>query len=126
MVVAIFTVVIAIVGLVSPDSVTAVRRMYFAAPATLYAAAALRVAMGLVVMLAAPASRAPRMMGAMGAVMCLQGLTAIFLGHDRAGAVLEWESVQAAALLRAGAAVALASGIFMAFAVTGRRPARPG
>ena len=47
----VFTIVVGIVGILSPDSVTTVRRQYFATPVGLYAAGALRVAMGLVVIL---------------------------------------------------------------------------
>ena len=78
--------------------------------------------MGLVVILSAPASRAPKTLRALGAVMCMQGLAATLFGPDRARAILEWEAMQGAALLRAGAAVALAIGGFVAFAVTGHRP----
>jgi hypothetical protein len=120
--VALFTIVVAIVGLISPDSVTAVRRLYFATPAGLYAAGALRLTMGLVVILCAPNSRAPKTLRALGAVMCMQGITATLLGPDRARAVLEWETTQGTALLRLGAAVALAAGVFLAFAVSGHRP----
>jgi multisubunit Na+/H+ antiporter MnhB subunit len=120
--VALFTIVVGVVGLVSPDSVTAVRRSYFATPVGLYAAAAVRVAMGLVVILSAPHSRAPKTLRALGAVMCMQGLAATLLGPDRARATLEWETMQGTALLRVGAAVALAAGSFLAFAVvTGHR-----
>jgi hypothetical protein len=120
--VAIFTIVVGLVGLISPDSGTTVRRLYFATPVGLYAAGALRVAMGLVVILCAPASRAPKTLRALGALMCMQALAATLLGPDRARAVLEWETMQGTALLRVGAAVALASGGFVAFAVSGRRP----
>ena len=120
--VALFTIAVGIVGLVSPDSVTRVRRLYFATPARLYAAGAVRVAMGLVLILCAPASRAPKTLRALGAVVCLQGLSATLLGPDRARAILEWEGIQGTALLRVGAAVALATGGFVAFAVTGHRP----
>jgi hypothetical protein len=120
--VAIFTIVFGIVGLVSPDSGTTLRRLYFASPAGLYAAGAVRLAMGLVVILSAPASRAPRTLRVLGTLMCLQGLAATLLGPDRARAVLEWEAMQGTALLRAGAAVALATGSFVAFAVSGHRP----
>ena len=115
--VALITIVVGIVGLISPDSVTTVRRLYFATPVRLYAAGAVRLAMGLVLILCAPASRAPRTLRALGAVVCLQGLAAMFLGLDRARAILEWEAMHTA-LLRAGAVVALASGGFIAFAVT--------
>jgi len=120
--VAVFTIVVGIAGLVSPDSVTTVRRLYFATPVSLYSAAAVRVGMGLVLILSAPASRAPKTLRALGAVVCMQGFTAALLGPDHARAVLEWETMQGTALLRVGAAIALAAGSFIAFAVTGHRP----
>ena len=120
-----FTLVVGIVGLISPDYGTTVRRAYFAAPLTLYTAAALRMVMGLVVILAAAASRAPRTMRALGALMFLQGLTATVLGAEHARAVLEFETKQGHAILRLGAAVALAAGVFMAYALAGRRRTSP-
>jgi len=120
--VALFAIVVGIVGLVSPDSVMTVRRLYFSTSVGLYAAGAVRMAMGLVVILSAPTSRAPKTLRALGAVMCMQGLAATLFGPDRARAILEWEAMQGAALLRVGAAVALATGGFVAFAVTGHRP----
>jgi hypothetical protein len=121
-IVAIFTIAVGLAGLISPDSVTTVRRLYFSTPVGLYAAAAVRVGMGLVVMLCASASRAPKTLRALGALMCMQALSATLLGPDRARAVLEWETMQGNALLRGGAAVAFATGGFLAFAVSGRRP----
>ncbi len=120
--VALFTIVVGLVGIVSPDSVTTVRRQYFATPVRLYAAGAVRVAMGLVLILVAPTSRAPRTLRALGAVVCMQGLAAMLFGPERARAILDWETTQGTALLRVGAAVALATGGFVAFAVTGHRP----
>ena len=120
--VAVFIIVVGIVGLISPDSVTTVRRLYFATPVGLYAAGAVRVAMGLVVILCAARSRAPKTLRALGAVMCMQALAAALLGPDRARAVLEWETMQGTAILRVGAAIALAIGGFIAFAVAGHRP----
>ena len=78
--------------------------------------------MGLVVILCAPVSRAPKTLRALGGVMCAQALTATLLGPTRAQSVLEWEAMQGTALLRVGAAVALATGAFVAFAVAGHRP----
>ena len=60
--VAAFTIAVGTVGLMSPESVTTVRRLYFATPVGLYAAGAVRVAMGLVMILCAPASRAPKIL----------------------------------------------------------------
>lgn len=123
--VALFTIGVGIVGLVSPEGGTTVRRLYFATPGGLYTAGALRLAMGLVVILAAPTSRAPKTLRALGAVMCMQALSLTLLGPERARAVLEWETMQGTVLLRVGAAVALAAGSFMVFALTGRRASRP-
>jgi hypothetical protein len=89
--VALFTIAVGILGLASLDSLTTVRRLYFATPVGLYAAAAVRVAMGLVVILAAPASRAPKTLRALGALVCVQGIGAVLFrtrsraSHPRMG-----------------------------------------
>jgi hypothetical protein len=116
--VALFTVAVGIGGLISPESGTEIRRLYFATPSRLYAAGAVRVAMGLVVILSAAASRAPKALRALGAVMCMQGLAATLMGPDHARAVMEWETSQGTALLRVGAAVSLAAGVFLVAALT--------
>jgi hypothetical protein len=108
--------VVGMVGIVSPDSLTTVRRLYFATPGRLYAAGAVRVVMGLVLILASPDSRRPGTLRALGAVACLQGLVATLFGRDRAQGILEWEAMHTA-LLRAGAAVALVTSGFVASAV---------
>jgi hypothetical protein len=117
--VALFIIVVGIVGIVSPEYETMVRRQYFASPTTLYPAIALRIAMGFVVILAARGSRSPKMMRTLGAVMCLQAVSATVLGPHHARAVMEWETAQGTTVLRLGAAIALAAGCFMVFAVTG-------
>jgi len=122
--VALFVIVVGAAGLVAPESMTTVRRLYFATPARLVAAAVVRVAMGLVVILCAQASRAPKTLRVLGALMCLQGLAATVLGPDRARVVLEWEALQGTSVLRVGAAMALAAGAFIALAVTGGLPER--
>ena len=116
--VALFTIVVGMVGIVSPDTLMTLRRLYYT-PGGLYAAGAVRVAMGLVLILAASSSRWPKTLRALGAVVCLQGLAPNLIGLERARAILEWEAMHAA-LLRAGAVVALVTGGFVAFAVTKR------
>jgi hypothetical protein len=115
--VALFTVVVGVLGIVSPDSVTTVRRQYVATPVRLYTAAAVRMAMGLAVILFAPRSRAPGTLRALGAVMCMQAISATLLGPEHAREVLEWETTHTA-LLRGGALVAVAAGGFLVFATT--------
>ena len=115
--VALFAIVVGIVGLFSPDSLMTVRQHYVVRPVELYAFVGVRVAMGLVLILFAPASRAPKTLRALGAVVCLQVLAALLFGVDRLRAIQEWEAMHTA-LLRAGAVVSLATGGFVAFTVT--------
>src|SRR5215210_1890272 len=92
--VALFTVGVGIGGLISPERGTEIRRQYFATPVRLYTAGAVRSAMGLVVILSAAASRAPKTLRALGAVMCMQGLAATLMGPDRARAIMGLETMQ--------------------------------
>jgi hypothetical protein len=116
--VALLSIIVGIAGIISPDGGMAFRRLYFATPGVFYAVVAVRSAMGLGLILAASHSRWPWTLRMLGAVVCLQGLSATLLGLDHARAVMEWEGMQGHGLLRAGAAVALASGGFIVFAVT--------
>jgi hypothetical protein len=119
--VALLSIVIGIGGLVSPDGGMALRRFYYATPGLFYTAVAIRSTMGLGLIRAASHSHWRRTLRALRAVVCLQGISAMLLGPAHARAVMEWEGMQGHAVLRAGAAVALASGVFIVFAIT-RRP----
>ena len=66
--IALLTIAVSIAGFVSPDSMMALRRIYYT-PGGLYAAGAVRLAMGLVLILAASNSRWPRTLRALGAVI---------------------------------------------------------
>ena len=121
--IALLSIVVGIGGIISPDGGMAIRRLYFATPGLSYAVIAVRSAMAVGLILAASSSCWPRTLRALGAAVCLQGLSATLLGLDRARAVMEWEGMQGSALLRAGAAVALVSGTFILFAVR-QRPSR--
>ena len=113
---ALFIIAVSLMGIFATDNAMALRRLYYATPSRFYIAGAIRVAMGLVLILAASSSRWPRTMRAMGGVMCLQVLAANLFGIERARAIMEWEIAQGNAPLRAGAVVALASGCFVVLA----------
>jgi hypothetical protein len=121
--VAVVSIIVGISGIISPDGGMAVRRLWFATPGLFYAVVAVRSAMGLGLVVAASHSRWPRTLRLLGVVVCLQGVSATLLGLDHARAIMEWEGMQRHLLLRAGAAVALASGGFIVFAVTRRSSA---
>jgi len=121
--VAFFIMCVGVTGIVMPDTLLSVGR-YVVTPNGLYAVAALRVGIGLVLMLVARVSRAPKTLRTLGAVVFVAGLATPFFGVDRARAVLDWEATQGTALIRIGAVLAVLAGAFIAFAVAaGRRPA---
>ena len=100
-----------------------VRRLYFATPVALYAAGAVRVGMGLVLILCAPASRAPKILRALGAVMCMQALAATLLGPDRARAPRIFEHHRTATYVAKVREVRqLGADVVLVRAVVGMRP----
>ena len=79
-------------------------------PAGLYVIAALRIAIGLVLLLAAPASRAPRTLRVFGLIVLIAGLTTPWFGVARARAVLNCWASAGPLLMRLDAGVGMALG----------------
>jgi len=119
--IAVLIITLGVFGLISPDTVMALRREYVVNAYGMYVVAAVRLVLGVLLIRFAPASRAPKMLRVLGILVCLQALVqtvaATFIPLDRARAVLEWEGSHPG-LLRVGALIALAIGAFLAFAVT--------
>jgi hypothetical protein len=91
-------------------------------PAGLYAIAAFRIAIGLVFMLAAPASRAPRTVRALGLIVIVAGLATPWFGVARALAVGNWLASAGPLWMRLDAGVGMALGSFLIYVF--RTPAR--
>ena len=121
--VALLVMLIGIVGVVAPDVLIMAGR-YVMTPVGLYAIAALRVGMGLVLIVVAPTSRATKTVRAIGAVVLVAGLTTPLFGVERSRGIADWAAAQGPAFLRGIAGTLFALGTFIAFAVAaGRRPA---
>lgn len=110
-------VIVGALGIASPDRLIAlVRRVQ--TPSGLYLVAAVRVAMGLALFFAAPASRAPEFVGPLGLIVILIGLVTPLFGLSRFRRLLDaWERMGHVAL-RIWAALALGFGLFLAYLVT--------
>jgi hypothetical protein len=104
-----FIMCVGVTGIFMPDILMAVGR-YVVTPNGLYAVAALRVGIGLVLMFVARISRAPRTLRTLGAVVLVGGLATPFFGVDRARAVLDWEATQGTMLIRIGTLLAVLPG----------------
>jgi hypothetical protein len=109
-------------GIATPEVFVRTVR-FFQTPPTLYLALVIRVAVGVVLVLAAPASRAPRVLRVLGFLVVIGGVLTPFVGVRGAEAIIEWWSAGGAPLVRVWAGVALAIGIFIVYAVAGRRRA---
>ena len=90
----------------------------------LYVSAGLRVVVGIVLLLAAPASRFPRTFRVFGAIALVAGLMLLSLPIEFWSPYLRWWTVDHLTLFRTILAIAATLvGAFFAYAATPRRPA---
>jgi hypothetical protein len=115
-----FVITAGVVAIVAPGTVLTLRS-FAATPGALLVFAALRVAIGIVLIMAAPASRAPRTLQTAGAVLMLVGLVTPLFGVERTKAVLAWEAAQGPSLMRVGGAVVVALGMLLTIAFRRQR-----
>jgi hypothetical protein len=114
--VGLFIAAVGMLGVASPHGLlTAVR--FIVTPRGLYLVAALRVVFGVVLVLVAPSSRAPRVLRLLGVVMLVAGLTTPLFGVDRAHAMLDWWSARGSTFMRLWAGLPVALGAFVVYAV---------
>jgi hypothetical protein len=85
-------------------------------PAGLYTIAGLRVALGVAFVFAAPASRTPRMIRALGLIVIAAGLMTPWFGVARAQAVAGWLESAGPTLMRLDAVIGMALGGFLVYA----------
>jgi len=112
--VALFFAVAGVAGVVAPDWVMSLRWIA-ASQGGLLGIAVLRCAVGIVLIMAAPRSRAPKTLQAVGSLLLLAGMVTPLFGVARAKAVLDWEAAQGPMLVRAWALVLIASSAALAF-----------
>jgi hypothetical protein len=117
-----FIAAVGAVGVVAPHLLQSASR-YAMTPTGLYGAAALRIVIGVVLVRVAAASHAPRLLRSLGVIAIAAGIITLFLGVDRAGAILTWWSGQGPVFMRLWPALALVFGVIMVWAVIPRRRA---
>ena len=102
------------ISFVAPDMLPRTPQ-WVTTPSGLYAVGALRVALGLVFVLAAPASRAPRTLRVLGLIVIIAGLSTPWFGVARARAVVNWLASAEPLLMRLDAVVGMAIGGFLVY-----------
>jgi hypothetical protein len=116
-----FVVMVGVIGVAVPSALLRAAD-YAITPIGLDAAAALRIGIGIVLVLVAPTTRAPKLIRVFGAIAVVAGVITAAVGVDRARAMLAWETGQGTTLIRMGAVLALVLGGLIVFAVSGGRP----
>ena len=104
-----------VLGLIAPDLFVGLVRT-FQTPPVIYGAAVVRFAIGVVLFLAAPQSRARLALRGLGSLIALGGLLTPVIGIPFARIVLGWWSDGGPALVRIWAAAALLLGLFIVYA----------
>jgi len=104
------------VGVAAPARLFAMIRA-FQSPGGLGLVAAIRIALGGVLVLAAPGARAPDLLHWLGLFVVVVGIATPFFGVERYGRVLDWWTSRGDAFVRAWSLVAVAFGLALAWAV---------
>ncbi len=113
--VAVLMILLGVTGLVAPNGLLSIAR-YTVTPGGLYAVAAIRLAIGIILLAAASGSRFPTILRVLGALALIGGIATLFLGVDRARAIVDWASAQGMTVIRGFAVFAVAIGSFIAYA----------
>src|SRR5260221_9760701 len=103
------------IGVAAPDRLLPFGRSLIT-PGGLDVIAALRIALGLVFILAARSSHAPRTLRVLGALVIIAGLTTPWFGVGRSLALLDWWAGAGRPFMRLAAAGAMAIGGFIVYA----------
>jgi hypothetical protein len=119
--VALFIALVGLTGVIAPDCLMTIGR-HSVTPFGLCIVAVLRIGIGLVLAWVAPVSRAPTTLRILGVIAVIAGVVTLYVGAERAQAILEWWSGQGPLFIRLGAGIALVLGGLIAYALTpGRR-----
>ena len=111
-----FVVAAGVAAIVAPDTILRLRSLA-ATQGALLVFAALRVAIGVVLVMVAPRSRAPRTLQTAGGLLLLAGLATPLFGVERTRAVLDWEAAQGPMLMRFVGTIVVALGALLAVAL---------
>ena len=115
----VFSVLVAalgVMGLVSPSTLLRLEEYSRRSPAR-YLASAVRLLMGTALFFAAPASRTPLVLRYLGVFIFVTGVITLFFGPERFQRLVDWWSAHGPRFARIWAALALALGIFLAYAL---------
>ncbi len=111
------TLVLAGTGFVRPERMISVARSLWQNPATFYLAVALRVVVGVALIVIAPATRFPDVFYVLGLITLAAATIGLMLGANRLGRFLEWWLALPRPMILGWALFAAAFGAFLIYGV---------
>jgi hypothetical protein len=123
LIIGVLIILIGAIGLARPDLLLSLGRSVIT-PGGLYVIAAVRIAVGLFFLLAAGASRAPRVLRVLGVIVILAGLATPWFGVARSQAILDWATSAGLPFMRCVAGVVMLIGGLLVYAFRSPAPAR--
>jgi len=115
--VGVFLILLGLAGMIRPGALMDFGYQLLT-PLGLYAAAALRIGIGLVLVLAATGTRWPRSLRVLGCIILGVGLATALMGVERARAALDWWSAQGWVVIRLPYLAATVIGVFITQVLT--------
>ena len=105
------------IGLVRPPRLLGVVRDLWLKPGALYLAVAIRVALGVALIMVAPTSRFPDVFYVLGLVILTAAIIGLVLGTARLGRFIEWWLARPEPFIRTWSALAIGFGVFLIYGV---------
>ncbi len=110
------TAAIGVVGVATPATLARLAATVWGTQRGTYLAVAARLTFGIVFVLAAPATRFPSIVLAIGIISIVSAVTILILGTGRMRAFVEWFASRSHVFVRAWALLAAAFGVFLVYA----------
>ena len=120
--VTVFALAAGVALIVAPEWMIGLRSLV-ATQAGLLVIAVVRIAIGVVLIMGAPGTRAPKLLQIAGAILLGAGLATPLFGVERTKAVMEWEAAQGPVLIRTIGGIVIVLGGLLAFSLTPRKTA---
>jgi hypothetical protein len=114
-----FFLILGVIGLFAPHRLFAIAQ-FTTTPTGLYVVAAVRLGIGAVLLGVAPRSKFPKILRVLGVLALIGGIATLFLGSDRAHAIVNWVETFGTVLVRSFGVFALLIGSFIAYAISGK------
>jgi hypothetical protein len=118
--IAALTVLLGLTGVLWPEGLMPLATYSFSRTG-LYVVAAVRIVLGGLLFFASSATRTPKTIRVIGLIILIAGIATALISPERALALKDWLLTRGPDMLRIGACIPLAAGLFVAWSTISRR-----